>query len=142
MKKKLNYQMKKTINKQIKEQLRNNEEQDARQAMTNLMVTVFGGEQIIGEEDKGNKIKFEGLVDKVKQLIEFHNRLDQHLAQLENTMLAIARSVDAKPEDVAEELFNEDGQYLWELNFKEAIKPIIERKQEEMDNKDNTIVKD
>ena len=122
--------MGKTINRVIKEDLRAKEQYDARHAMTNLMVTVFGGEQM-AEGTSGAKMKFEGMVDKVKQLIEFHNKLDQRLSQLENTLLAVARAGGIKPEDVATEIFNETGAQWWETNFKFAVDPLIAKRLKE-----------
>lgn len=103
-------------------------EQEKDQALTNLMVAVFGGEQI-AEGTSGAVIKFEGIADKIKQLIDFHNKLDQRVAQIETTILAVARAVNADPSLVAEEIFNADGTYLWELNFKERMESIIREKE-------------
>ena len=113
-------------------------EKEKDQALTNLMVAVFGGEQIT-EGTSGAKLKFEGIVDKIKQLIDFNNKLDQRIAQVENTALAIARVSNIDADNVAQELFNEDGQYLWELNFKESLERIIRNKENEKASSDNSI---
>ena len=101
-----------------------------------LLLIVNGGEQYIGDEAKGNKINYDGVVQKTQQLIELNNIREQKFETLEKTILILARMAGLDPIKFAEEFYAKPciETIEWNKKFKEKLDDFIveqERKQKD-----------